>query len=210
MRMIEHITISKQKNTSKSRDFDYLREKGIEYVEKIGSKLWTDYNIHDPGITILELLCFAITDLGYRTNFPVADLLASATDNEKNFADQFFTALQILPTRPVTEMDYRKLFIDIPEVKNAWLFKAKETLFIDKDAETITATQPATQNRSSFDLNGLYVIKIEFEETLLQPANTEEGQQQREDILQTVRKKFHQYRNLCEDLKSISAVTEEK
>src|SRR5215212_12250724 len=105
--MIEHITISKQKNAAPSRDYEWLREKGIHYVEKIGSSLWTDYNIHDPGITILEMLCFAITDLGYRTSYPVQNLLATETENDKNFASQFFTALQIMPSRPVTELDYR-------------------------------------------------------------------------------------------------------
>jgi hypothetical protein len=31
--------------------------------------LWSDYNVHDPGITLLELLCYGITDIAHRTTF---------------------------------------------------------------------------------------------------------------------------------------------
>ena len=27
---------------------------------------WTDHNTHDPGITVLEALCYVLTDLQYR------------------------------------------------------------------------------------------------------------------------------------------------
>jgi hypothetical protein len=40
---------------------------GEEHIESLSSKLWTDYNIHDPGITILEILCYALTDIGFRS-----------------------------------------------------------------------------------------------------------------------------------------------
>jgi hypothetical protein len=49
-----------------SQDFYELRRRGIGFVQKAGSDQWTDYNVHDPGITILEALSYAITDLGYR------------------------------------------------------------------------------------------------------------------------------------------------
>jgi hypothetical protein len=56
-----------------------MRQKGLEYIQLLGSKFWTDYNIHDPGISILEALCYALTDLGYRTSLDIKDLLALAT-----------------------------------------------------------------------------------------------------------------------------------
>ena len=101
-------------------DFDVLRKEGIEYLGKLGGKLWTDHNVHDPGITILEVLCYALLDLGYRTNLPVKDILTcsqtdSATDNN------FFTQSAILSCNPLTILDLRKLLIDIKGVRNAWL-----------------------------------------------------------------------------------------
>ncbi len=57
--------ISKSTQTKNDLDFEFLRKQGIEYIESLGSALWTDFNTHDPGITILEILCYAITDLGF-------------------------------------------------------------------------------------------------------------------------------------------------
>ena len=39
------------------QDFYLLRREGIGFIERTGKDRWTDYNVHDPGITILEALC---------------------------------------------------------------------------------------------------------------------------------------------------------
>ena len=49
---------------SATLDYGTLRQQGIRYLERLAGKAWTDFNAHDPGITILEQLCYAITDLG--------------------------------------------------------------------------------------------------------------------------------------------------
>jgi len=59
--MSESITISKKAPESKSQQYDFLREEGIKYIQKVAGKIWTDYNIHDPGVSILEVLAYAIT-----------------------------------------------------------------------------------------------------------------------------------------------------
>ena len=110
--MTEAITISKAPPAFTSMNFDLLREVGIKHFEKMGSALWTDYNLHDPGVTILEVLCYAITDLGYRTNFSMADMLASSKNHPGQ--KQFFEALEILTCNPVTANDFRKILIALP------------------------------------------------------------------------------------------------
>ena len=57
-------------------DFTTLRSNAINYLGPITGKYWTDYNVHDPGITTLEVLTYAIIDLGYRANLPIGSLLA--------------------------------------------------------------------------------------------------------------------------------------
>ena len=78
-----------KKNTSESDktmpDYYFLRRQGIKHIARLGSSLWTDYNTHDPGITILEQLCYALTDLGYRINHSLPDILAE--NNDAPFAD---------------------------------------------------------------------------------------------------------------------------
>jgi hypothetical protein len=103
-----------------SMDWQLLRREGIRHIENLASDIWTDYNLHDPGITILEILCYAITDLGYRSNMSPADLFATPNN------DSFYTAAKILPCAPVTALDLRKVLIDIPGVQNAWVQQMDE------------------------------------------------------------------------------------
>ena len=60
-------------------DYGFLRQVGIRYLQEMAKAglQWTDFNTHDPGITILEQLCYAITDLGYRIAYELPDLLAA-------------------------------------------------------------------------------------------------------------------------------------
>ena len=125
--MSQPTTISKQNVLSPAEDYAALREAGLTYIESLASALWTDYNEHDPGITMLEVLCYAITELGYRTGFDVRDLLTAADGRIP--ADQcFYTAKQILTTRPLTPRDYRKLLIDLPGIQNAWMISDKDVV----------------------------------------------------------------------------------
>jgi hypothetical protein len=120
--MKQSITIQKNPVVEDSRNYELLRQRGLDYIQQLGSSLWTDYNIHDPGITILELLCYAITDLGYRTSFDIKDLIADKPNEISNPQRQaFYTAREILTVNPWTPADYRKLLIDIVGVKNAWV-----------------------------------------------------------------------------------------
>lgn len=63
-------------------------------VRSLAGDTWTDHNTHDPGITILDQLCYALTDLGYRTQFALPDLLTRA--GEDAYGD-LYTPAQILP-----------------------------------------------------------------------------------------------------------------
>lgn len=111
------ITIPKNPVYPSSMDWLRLRREGIRHIERLGSAVWTDYNLHDPGITILEVLCYALTDLGYRVNLPTNDLFAGTANN-------FHTAAKVLPNAPVTALDLRKILVDIPGVRNAWVEQA--------------------------------------------------------------------------------------
>lgn len=96
--------------------FESLRARGIRLLERMAGGRWTDFNAHDPGITILELLCYALTDLGYRTSFPLPDLLANGG------ADPYaglYGPSRLLTTCAVTDDDVRKVAIDVRGVRDA-------------------------------------------------------------------------------------------
>ncbi len=86
-------------------DYAGLRAEALELLGRLSGNQWTDYNVHDPGITILEQLCYAITDLAYRSDFPIADLIASS-DGDDPWPPP---AERILRGDPVTTEDLREL-----------------------------------------------------------------------------------------------------
>ena len=61
-----------------SMDYAFLREEGFRQLERLAGQLWTDFNAHDPGVTILEQVCYALTDLAYRMNYGLPDLLTTS------------------------------------------------------------------------------------------------------------------------------------
>jgi len=95
-----------------SEDFDFLVNKGIELLQKLTGNTWTDYNPHDPGITILEQLCFAFTDLSYRTGFDINDILSDDKGRISKVKNSFFNKEKVLSTNPININDYRKVILD--------------------------------------------------------------------------------------------------
>lgn len=127
--------------------YDLLFEEGLKYAQKYSGKIWTDYNYHDPGVTFLEYLCYALTDLGYRTDFPIEDIFLFGSDDfdpiKKNL---LFGPAAVFNTNPITVNDYRKLIIDrVKRVANAWVI-------------------PITDNKMG--VRGLFEIFIECSEDL--------------------------------------------
>ena len=49
-------TISRLPPQSASMQFDTLLKQGVAACQQLGGDLWTDFNEHDPGVTILEQL----------------------------------------------------------------------------------------------------------------------------------------------------------
>lgn len=117
--MSEPIQISTAPPALKSQDFAFLREQGMNIIRTVAADTWTDHNLHDPGITLLEAFCYALTEMGLRTGMDMRDLVASDASGRK---PEFFTAAQVLPVSPVTRTDFRKTLIDHALVQNAWLY----------------------------------------------------------------------------------------
>ena len=116
------VTIPNPPPRSHAADYYRLRREGIGFIEQMASALWTDYNTHDPGITILEGLCYIITELAYRSGWEVKDLLAPAPGGAAAARQAFFPASEILTVNPVTPDDFRRLLIGLDRVRNAWVF----------------------------------------------------------------------------------------
>jgi hypothetical protein len=161
-------------------DFSSLRQEGIALVQALSGDTWTDYNLHDPGVTILEALCYAMTDLAYRTDFPIADILADPKGLIHPEANSFFPKADILVSNPVTINDYRKVLLDqVPELYNVWL-------------------EPVTCGAITESLQGLYRLTVQVRKDLAPRLLTDDSLAT--SVQDAVRKCLVARRNVCEDV----------
>ncbi len=200
-----NVLSQKDLNVPDFLDFQILRKEGLEHIGNLSGKIWTDHNVHDPGITMLEVLVYALMDLGYKTNLPFKDLVAT-TSAKKD--DNFLTPLEILTVNPTTITDYRKLLLEIDGVKNAWLEPSEQEVPLSIDAENnklhcndADKTVIRKCNKvleGPFDevrLNGIYKVLIEKDTEII------ENSRQQLVLKDKVRKLLAAHRNLCEDFK---------
>ncbi|MEP5341097.1 MAG: hypothetical protein ABJL44_10895 [Algibacter sp.] len=111
-------------------NFEMLKEKGLAYIQRHNKGTWTNLNPSDPGVTILDQLCFAFTELGYCNNFPIKDILTNVK-GELEIENQFYLPEDILTTSPITIEDFRKYLIDrVKGIKNVQIIPVKTSIEI--------------------------------------------------------------------------------
>lgn len=110
----------------RSREDDLYRQlqaDGLSRLQQSAGGVWTDFNAHDPGVTISEVTDYALTEMDYRLRFALEDYL---TTGEQSFEPErygLFAPLQVFPVEPVTGRDYRKVLMDrIGQLENVWLY----------------------------------------------------------------------------------------
>ncbi|GAA3591318.1 hypothetical protein Q4Q39_15925 [Flavivirga amylovorans] len=161
--------------------YETLHQEALEMLQKLSGSVWTDYNEHDPGVTLLENISYAITELAYKGGLPVQDLLRSSKGTDLKSGDNgLFIASDILTTDPVTFNDYRKIWIDqVANVKNVWIHP------VDDYEEELN------------NIKGLFYVYVEKYEYRLQAG---EEKTENEQIIEQIAQLYHKHRNLCEDL----------
>lgn len=159
------------------QDYATLRELGMERIRALSTGLWTDHNSHDPGITILEALAYAITDLGYRTGFSTADLLTRPDGLIGPAAETgLFPAHEALTCSPITIADHRQVLLRIADVHNAWLDPMQDPAEPDNyRLSEVPVYADCANDRLTYDevvngsathpvkLSGLYKVLVELE-----------------------------------------------
>jgi hypothetical protein len=98
--------------------FESLRAEGLALVQASSGELWTDYNLHDPGVTLLEALCYALTEGVYDAQHPVEALLGGPKGGIVLARHALFPCAESLPSRPVTQEDYQRWILDqVPDLE---------------------------------------------------------------------------------------------
>ncbi|MCP3100281.1 hypothetical protein LZ198_15530 [Myxococcus sp. K15C18031901] len=177
--MAEPVTVTATPPANKGMDYVALKEEGTRLVQQLAGNIWTDYNEHDPGVTTLEQVCYALTELSYRAQFPLEDLLLDPVTGQLEPERQaLFPALDILPCNPVTERDYRKLLLDrVPGLANVWL----------------TPVSPSEED----PVPGLHDLWL-YAPGADCCASDDQGP---EALIEKARRVYSRHRDLCEDLR---------
>ena len=197
-------TIAIRRGTSKARTFPELHEAGMKHVRALAGDIWTDHNTHDPGVTLLEVLSFGLSELSYRTHLPIEDLVAShgaakgvPSGIDGSIAaplDDFASPEDVLTCNPVTHADWRALLIDrVDGVRDLWLSTAEVLHYVD----------PETGDQSAAPQPGFLEYALEGIYDLLVDADPDADWDRIESHL---RAEFHRHRALCEDLREIRPV----
>ncbi len=172
----------KKKGAADPYSAEGLKSDGLKIVQDLSGETWTDYNLHDPGVTILEQLCYALTDLIYRTDFDIADYLTGVGGKIDHAQQALFQAEDIFPSQAVTLNDYRKIFFDaLPEIDYIWI------------------RTPADESGAC---QGDYAIYIKLNESLA----AGDSKRIKRETIQKVTRLYAANRNLCENLKSVQIV----
>lgn len=178
--------IARERTLPPAQDYAFLRDTALGRIQALSSAVWTDHNSHDPGITLLEALAYAVTDLGYRTGFPIADLLTRPDGQIGPASDTgLYPAHEALTCAPLSISDHRQLMMRIRDVHNAWLdpmqdpqemanYRLSEVpLYADcaNDRLTDQAVVNGVETHP-VRLNGLYKVLVELEgDTVLGSLN---------------------------------------
>lgn len=112
--------------------YTILQRNTLEELQRIAGEVWTDYNPHDPGITIADTVNYALTEIDYKLNFNLEDYLTSTNGTWQTGKYGLFPAPEVYPTTPVTADDYRRLVLaHFPMVQQVAVKTDRETQTFD-------------------------------------------------------------------------------
>ncbi len=176
--MPERRTIPRKVELAPALDYAVLRAEGLAHVQRLAKLVWTDHNLHDPGITTLEILAYALTDLAYRASFDARDLLTGPDGRlDPPRLSGLAPGHEVLTTGPRTIADYRRLLLRIQGVRNAWLdpmndpqdpqrYRRSEVpIYADCSAGGLSFAEKGTTGHANHPvrLSGLYNVRVELE-----------------------------------------------
>jgi hypothetical protein len=191
----EPVSIARHKGSAGEYSFERLRKDAIARLQELARNEWTDYNEHDPGVTILEALCYALTDVIYRADFAVADFLVDKNGAVDWGRQGLLPAEDVFPCRPTTELDYRTAILDeVKEVENVRLDTVLEGGKPTGLFRVLLRLRPHTA--------GLGVTGAGHKSSLAGKAKDRDA----DAIKRRVWEAFSGVRNLCNDIDSIDVI----
>jgi len=104
--------VSDQERLGEPTSYAAMRTAALDFSQAASGRRWTDYNIHDPGVTLLEAACYALTELDYPLDFAVADHLCGHDGTIDQTRQGLFAAPRIMPSAATTAADICQIILD--------------------------------------------------------------------------------------------------
>jgi hypothetical protein len=90
--------------------YQELQEKTLERLQELSGDVWTDFNIHDPGVTISDNMNYALFELQYKLELPFRSFIGP---NTSEYASKGILPAEVIFSQSiVTPEDYEQLFLD--------------------------------------------------------------------------------------------------
>lgn len=103
-----------------------LQRKTLDELQRLSGEVWTDFNPSDPGVTIADVVDYALTEFDYKLGFALEDYLAEENGSWEKERYGLFPPEAVYPSAPVTKDDYRRLILaNFPMVEDV---KVKERI----------------------------------------------------------------------------------
>ncbi len=140
-------TFNFQLNKREREDNPYsrLQQQSLRMLQELSGKRWTDFNEHDPGVTIMDILNYSLLELDYQTGFDFEKYLAQPQQDELEFSQiGLFPGKEIFAPCIVTAQDYENLIESqvkgIKQCEVKLLEGNRYHIFIDADENVPTET----------------------------------------------------------------------
>ena len=99
--------------------YTVLQRRTLAELQRLAGEVWTDYNPHDPGVTVADAVNYALTETDYKLGFGMEDYLTDTDGTWPVGRYGLFPVSEVYPSAPVTTDDYRRLILArFPMVQN--------------------------------------------------------------------------------------------
>ncbi len=158
------------------RLYPFLQKQTADRLCALSGKVWTEQRMHDPGLTINDVLNYTLTDYDYRLHFNLEDYLCTPQEQMNPESTGLFSETLVSLSGPVTPDDYQALALKhIPELRTIRF-----------------------EPLAGAELAGVYDVYAEISSGLSDDAP--------DQIRTAIQQLYNANRNLCEDLRDIHIV----
>jgi len=129
--------------------YEQLQSRSLEMLQQLSGNIWTDFNEHDPGVTILDVLNYALLESKYRMNFRFEEYLANPVLGVVDYpAMGLLNGDELFTPSTVTPQDYENLIKQtLPAVNTCMVTISEDSHYLIQASVHDRENVPSTVQR---------------------------------------------------------------